>query len=216
MSEQQLQTRLGGALIVSGALGLLAATACYAMSDFTHPGLPEGMTLGQAIAEMLRAGPVADAPSIIELIADVLLLVGALMLAQVDWPCRRQRIMWAGLAIAIAMMLFADGFSGYVFGQLSALPLSDRASLAMAQAWLYMSLAIGATAVGVSFCVGYVASSHWPAWMRVIGTGLAVYFLTIPAFAQGALGYVPGLGTVIGILSAVLLGTTGWKIARSA
>lgn len=216
MNEQQIQARLGGALVVAGALGLLAATACYVVADFTNPGLPEGVGLADALSEALRAGPVNDASSTIELIADLFLLIGALLLAQLDWPCTAQRLQWIAISIGIAIFVFADGFMGYLLGHLAALPLSDTASFSMARAWLYMCLALGTTAIGIGLCAGFVASRHWPAWARLTGTVLALYYLVLPLLADSGLLDYPGIATATSVLTAALIGYVGWRTARSA
>lgn len=216
MSEQQMQTRLGGALVVAGALGLVAATACYVVSDFTGPDLPSGTTLADALAMALRAGPVNDAASVIELSADLFLLVGALLLAQVEWACAAQRISWMAVSIGVAIFVFADGFSGYLLGHLAALPLSDTASFSVARAWLYMCLALGSSAIGIAFCAGFVASRHWPWWARLVGVVLALYYLLLPLLAESGLLDHPGTSTATSILTAGLIGYVGWRTARSA
>lgn len=216
MNEQQIQARLGGALVVAGALGVLAATACYAVADFTNPGLPEGLGLADALAEALRAGPVIDAASTIELIADLFILIGALLLVQHDWQCAAQRLQWIAISIGIAIFVFADGFMGYLLGHLTALPLSDSASFTMAQAWLYMCLALGTTAISIGLCAGFVASQHWPWWARLTGTAVALYHLMLPLLAESGVLDYPGIATAVSVLTAALIGYVGWRTAHSA
>lgn len=216
MNEQQIRARLGGALVVAGALGLLAAAACYAVMDFTTAPQSDHVSLADALAQALRAGPVTDAASIIELIADLLLLVGALLLTQLDWICAAQRTQWIAVAIGVAIFVFADGFSGYLLGHLAALPLPDTASFSVARAWLYMCLALGTAAIGIGFCAGFVQSRHWPWWARCAGLVLALYYLLLPLLAESGALNLPGTSTVLTLATAGLVGYVGWRTARSA
>lgn len=216
MNEHQMQIRLGGALVVCGALGMVAAAACYVVADFSQAGIFENFTLEEALAQVLRAGPVADAPSIIELLSDILLLLGALLLTQPDWAHSGQRVQWISFAIGIAIFIIADGFAGSLLGQLSALPLSDTASFSVARAWVYVCLALGTTAVGVAFCAGFVQSRHWPWWLRIAGAATALYYLLLPLLAESTVFALPGSATAIALLTSGLILAMGWRTMRSA
>jgi hypothetical protein len=190
--------RIAALLLGTGALGLVATSAFYALAgpDAALPGGAVDAAAGQAAtaasAGWMRAAALAGMPS------DVMLAVGALMLAAM----KRGRgaglavAGWFAMAISGALFIVVDAMVGFVLPAMAARPGGD-AGYAASRALFDVLFAFGAwtTAAGA---LAAAWSARWPEFRWRAAPWLMR--------AAGAMGLLASTAWLLGLPGERLIG----------
>lgn len=213
--------RVAAALLVLGALGIVATSVCYAVAGpvAALPG-PSGATYVEIQDATANSAPWMHWASLFGLPGDVLAVVGAALMATTRRGPGAAVAAAGWLALALAALLFVtvDAMVGYVLPAVSAMPDSVAAYTGL-RALFDTLFAIGTWTVGA----GLLAVSwhaHWPEfevrallWLARLAGALSLlsasaYFLALP------LQQAMGLGVALSAVAFVAIGVVAWRVGN--
>ena len=186
------------ALLGTGALGLIATSTFYALAG-PQAALPGGAsdialarTATESAAGWMRAAGLAGMPS------DVLLAVGAVMLASMKrGPGAGLAVAgWLAMALAGALFIVVDAMVALVLPP-AALTPHGEAAYAAQRALFDALFTIGAWTAGLG-ALAAAWSSHWPEWR----SRTALWLMR----AAGAVGVLANTAHLLGLPGAELIG----------
>lgn len=210
--------RLGALLLGGGALGLIATCIGYVLAG-PEAALPGGAS-NAALA--MAATPVASAwmrvAGLFGMPSDVLLALGALLLATHEFQRRASLAMagWLALAIASTLFIVVDAMVAMVL-PVAAAQAGGDAAYAGLRALFDVLFAIGAWTAGVgALAVAWRRDGtvfRWPA----VGWGLRMAGLVgVVASAAHLLGWpgAPLIGPGVAMLALATLGVAGSCVSQ--
>ena len=166
----------GAVALAAGAVGVLAVSVLYRLSPpevalpAPHPFMP------QALEGAIRGAPLLRAASIVGIIADTLLAVGALA-ALVVRRSALERLGWAALAISGIVFCLVDALVGQILPEIAAVPGGDAAFLAMKRLFDVLFI-VGAFALGIGFLgVFQTAFNQGSRVLRSLGLAVGIVAL---------------------------------------
>jgi hypothetical protein len=196
--DDRNNARLGAALLGTGALGLVATCIFYVLAG-PEAALPGGApSPAAAIAATPRAAGWMRAAGLAGMPSDVLMAVGALLLATIEHRRRASPALagWLALSIAAALFIAVDAMVAMVL-PLAAAQAGGEAAYAGLRALFDVLFSIGAwTAGGGALAVAWRTDGvlfRWPA----LGWGMR---------AAGGVGLLASAAHLIGWPGAPLIG----------
>lgn len=211
--------RLGALLLGGGALGLIATCVAYVLAG-PQTALPGGATNA---AMAMAATPLATTwmrmAGLLGMPSDVLLAVGALLLATYEFQRRASLAMagWLTLAIASALFIVVDAMVAMVL-PVAAAQAGGEAAYAGLRALFDGLFAIGAWTAGAgALAVAWRTDGTVFRWLAVAWGLRVAGLVAVLASAAHLLGW-PGvslIGPGVALLALATLGTA-WTYATHA
>jgi hypothetical protein len=197
---------IGGWLAFLGAAGIAAVALLYAIALPVGATLATGMTMAEAMTQQVRYDSLLQVAGGLGIVADFLLVGGALLLGLRSAPAvSDRRLMWLLLALSTSVFFIVDALAGQVLGRLAA--ANDEPVYAGVRLVYDATFVLGVGAIGCAFLAGGLLAHSLPPLLRYLalalgiaglaGFGLYMIGINIPLLLGGCVGGAAALGAVL-------------------
>jgi hypothetical protein len=203
-------TTIGGWLAFLGAAGIAAVSLLYAIALPVGAPLATGMPIAEAMVQQRNYDGLLQVAGGLGIVADFLLVAGALLLGLRTAPAvADRRLMWLLLALSTSVFFIVDALAGQVLGRLAAAEGSEAVYYGVRLVY-DATFVLGVAAIGCAFLAGGLLAQSLPPVLRylslalgiagVLGFGLYLIGTNIPLLLGGCVGGAAVLGAVIAVV----------------
>jgi hypothetical protein len=213
--------RVGGAAIGLGALGVVAVSLFYAVSPAAVALPSQPLVVADALKGAIVGAATLRAAGSIGVFADIVLAVGALLVAFALASASEARASagWIALGLASFLFVLVDALAGFVLSPLGAAPEGAGAFLGFKRLFDVMFL-LGAVTLGGGGALAMarelrspILAIGGPVALAGIAAGIAGILASLACFLQMPAEQGVGLSVAA---NAVVFTIVGWRMATAA